>query len=119
MALEAILPMPAHVAYNGRRAEGRCGKTMLGDPVVKRKIGMNIQLPNDAMQFVEGLVTSGEFESTNDAITEGVRLLMSRQQLRADIQKGINELDAGLGIDGDEVFSELRARAKAAVEGAS
>ena len=119
VAYETILPMSAHVAYNGRRAEGPCGKTMLGDPVVKRKIGMNIQLPSDAMQFVEGLVTSGEFESTNDAITEGVRLLMSRKLLRADIQKGINELDAGLGIDGDEVFSQLRARAKAAVEGAS
>lgn len=80
---------------------------------------MNIQLPRDAMQFVEGLVTSGEFESTNEAVTEGVRLLMSRQRLRADIQKGIDELDAGLGVEGEEVFAELRARAKAATESAS
>lgn len=80
---------------------------------------MNIQLPNDAMQFVEGLVASGEFESTNDAVTEGVRLLMNRQRLRADIQKGFDELDAGLGVDGEDLFAELRARAKAAVESAS
>ncbi|MBC8350835.1 MAG: CopG family transcriptional regulator [Planctomycetes bacterium] len=77
---------------------------------------MNVQLPNDAMQFVEGLVASGEYESTDEAVADGVRLLMSRQRLRADIQKGIDELDAGLGVDGEEVFAELRARAKAAVE---
>jgi len=77
---------------------------------------MNIQLPSDAMQFIEGLVASGEYNSANDAVVDGVRLLMSRQQLRADIQKGIDELDAGLGIDGDEVFAELRERAKSVVE---
>ncbi len=80
---------------------------------------MDVQLPNDAMQFVKGLVASGEFELANEAVTEGVRLLMSRQRLRADIQKGVNELDAGLGMDGEEMFADLRARAKAAVESAS
>ena len=77
---------------------------------------MNIELPSDAMKFVEGLVASGEYNSANDAVVDGVRLLMSRQQLRADIQKGIDELDAGLGIDGKEVFAELRERAKSVVE---
>ncbi|MEJ7594436.1 MAG: hypothetical protein WKF77_23115 [Planctomycetaceae bacterium] len=80
---------------------------------------MDVQLPNDAMHFVKGLVASGEFELANEAVTEGVRLLMSRQRLRADIQKGVNELDAGLGMDGEEMFADLRARAKAAVESAS
>ncbi len=77
---------------------------------------MNIELPSDALQFVEGLVASGEYESANDAVVEGVRLLMARQQLRAEIQKGIDELDAGLGIDGKQVFGELRERAKTIVE---
>ena len=73
---------------------------------------MNIELPEDAVQFVEGLVASGQFASADEAVAEGVRLLMSRQQLRADIQKGVDELDAGQGIDGEEVFAELRERAK-------
>lgn len=77
---------------------------------------MNIQLPSDAMQFVEGLVASGEYDSASDAVVDGVRLLMSRQQLRADVQKGIDELDAGLGVDGQEVFAELRERARSVVE---
>ncbi|MEX0818387.1 MAG: CopG family transcriptional regulator [Pirellulaceae bacterium] len=77
---------------------------------------MNIELPADAVQFVQGLVASGQYESANEAVADGVRLLMSRQQLRADIQKGIDELDAGLGIDGETVFAELRARAKELME---
>ena len=73
---------------------------------------MNIELPEDAVQFVDGLVASGQFASADEAVAEGVRLLMSRQQLRADIQKGVDELEAGQGIDGEEVFAELRERAK-------
>jgi antitoxin ParD1/3/4 len=79
---------------------------------------MNIELPADAVQFVEGLVASGQYKSANDAVAEGVRLLMSRQRLRAEIQKGIDELDAGQGFDGDVVFSELRERAKKLMESA-
>lgn len=71
---------------------------------------MNVQLSPDSMQFVEGLVASGQFESAEAVVAAGVQLLKSQQQLRAEIQKGINELDAGQGIDGDFVFSELRER---------
>lgn len=77
---------------------------------------MNVQLSPDAMQFVEGLVASGQFDSADAAIAAGVQLLKSQQQLRAEIQKGIDELDAGQGIDGEVVFAELRERAKKAME---
>ena len=73
---------------------------------------MNVDLPADAAQFIEGLVASGQYKSVDDAVADGVRLLMHRQRLRADIQKGIDELDAGQGIEGSEVFADLRERAK-------
>ena len=72
---------------------------------------MKIDRPADAMEFVEALVASGQYRSANEAVADGVRLLMSRQQLRADIQKGIDELDAGQGMDGSVVFAELHKRA--------
>ncbi len=73
---------------------------------------MQIDLPGDAAQFIERLVASGEYQSADDAVAAGVRLLMARQQLRAEIQKGINELDAGQGVQGEKVFAELRQRSK-------
>ena len=79
---------------------------------------MNIELPADAVHFVEALVAAGQYKSADEAVAEGIRLLMSRQQLRAEIQTGIEELDAGQGIDGETVFAELRERATKLVESA-
>jgi len=79
---------------------------------------MNVELSTEAIQFVEGLVASGQFPSAKEAVAEGVRLLMSQQQLRAELQKGVDELDAGKGIDGDVVFGELRERSKKLMESA-
>ena len=78
----------------------------------KSEVVMQIDLPNDATQFIEQLVASGEYPSADDALVDGVRLLMARKQLQAVIQKGIGELDAGDGIEADRVFAELRQRSK-------
>jgi antitoxin ParD1/3/4 len=77
---------------------------------------MNVDLPAEATKFIEALVASGEYESAEQAVAEGVRLLMTRRQLREDIQKGVDELDAGLGIEGEKVFAELRDRARRRVD---
>ena len=50
-----IVPRQTHVDKVGRCAEGLSVKTMLAAPV---------------MQFVEGLVASGQFESAEAAIVE-------------------------------------------------
>ncbi len=80
---------------------------------------MNIDLTTEAVHFIEGLVASGKYASANEAVADGVRLLMSRQQLTAEIQKGITELDGGQGIDGTLVIAELRERAKRLMDKAS
>ncbi len=77
---------------------------------------MNVQLNSESLQFVEGLVAAVQFKSAEEAVAEGVRLLMSQQKLRAELQKGIDEADAGLTVDGEEVFAELRERANKLME---
>ena len=72
---------------------------------------MNINLPPDQQAFIENLVQSGRFASPDDAISECVRLLVSREQLRAEIAVGIEQADREDVIDHDTVFADLRARA--------
>lgn len=68
---------------------------------------MNINLPNDVKEFVYKLVGNGRFESEEAVIAEGLRLLISREQLRAEVAQGLKQLDDGEWIDGDTVFAEL------------
>ena len=70
---------------------------------------MNLNLPSEVNDFVKGLVAQGRFNSEEDAIVEGIKLLMGREQLRGEIQKGVKQLEAGEFYDEDTVFEELNA----------
>ncbi|MCR9210536.1 MAG: CopG family transcriptional regulator [bacterium] len=70
---------------------------------------MNLNFPSEVNDFVKGLVAQGRYSSEQDAIVEGVKLLMEREQLRGEIQKGVKQLDAGESCDEDTVFSEINA----------
>ena len=68
---------------------------------------MNLKLPSEVSDFVKDLVAQGRFNSEEDAIVEGIKLLMGREQLRGEIQKGVKQLDAGNFYDEDAVFAEV------------
>lgn len=68
---------------------------------------MNINLPNYFNEFAKNIIVDGRFESEEAVIVEDLRLLMTQEQLRREIAKGINQLDDGDWIDGDTVFREL------------
>ena len=70
---------------------------------------MNLNLPSEVNDFVQGLVAQGRFTSEEDAIVEGVKLLMGREQLRGEIQKGVKQLDAGEFYDEETVSNEVEA----------
>ena len=70
---------------------------------------MNLDLPNEVSDFVRGLVSQGRFDSEEAAVVEGIRLLMSRETLRGEIQKGIDQLDRAEWFDEETVFGELEA----------
>ena len=70
---------------------------------------MNLDLPNDINEFVKALVSEGRFDSEEAAVLEGVRMLMGREQLKGEIQVGIDQLDNGQHFDEETVFAELNA----------
>jgi len=69
---------------------------------------MNLNLPNEVNDFVKGLVSQGRFDSEEAAVVEGVRLLMNREQLRGEIQKGVDQLDNGDCFNEETVFAEVK-----------
>ena len=83
---------------------------------------MNISLTPQLEKLVQERVKSGLYTSASEVIREALRLLDSRdrglaQQLRADVESGLRQLDAGQSrpFDADAVGRITRAgRAKLA-----
>ncbi len=76
---------------------------------------MQIPLNPELEQLIYDKVNSGRYPSVSEVIREGLRLLDERDrlaenrltELKQKIQIGIQELNQGVGIDGDTVFAEL------------
>lgn len=77
---------------------------------------MNVSLTPELETIVTKKVKSGLYNSASEVVREGLRLLQQRDEirelklegLRKEIQKGIDDLEAGRFSDGDEVMSEFR-----------
>ena len=78
---------------------------------------MDIQLPQEQQSAIEALVTSGRFSSVQEAVSEGIRLLLSNERLREAVQVGIDQADRGELHDHDTVFAQLKAMAAEATGG--
>ncbi len=63
-------------------------------------------------EFVQDALAKGVYASRQQLLDEAVELLKKRERLRGMIQEGLDELDRGEGIPGDEVFARLEARAE-------
>jgi len=82
---------------------------------------MNIALTPELEKLVEEKVKSGRYQSASAVISEGLRLLQSRdqyqelrlQEVRAKIQQGLDQLDRGEGLDGEQVYAEMKRRSAA------
>ncbi|MDZ8035277.1 type II toxin-antitoxin system ParD family antitoxin [Nostoc sp. DedSLP04] len=76
---------------------------------------MNVSLTPELEQLVKDKVNSGRYHSVSEVMGEALRLLDERDrlqeqrlaELKAKIQVGIEELERGEGIDGEEVFVEI------------
>jgi len=81
---------------------------------------VSINLPPDLNSLVERKVTSGQFHSAEEVVAEGLRLLQEREELgkpdfefstleelEAKLAVGLEQLERGEGIPGEQVFAEL------------
>lgn len=77
---------------------------------------MNISLTPELERLVEERVKSGRYATASEVIREGLRLLEEQEELkqqrladvRRKIDRGLDQLDKGLGIPGSEARARLR-----------
>jgi Arc/MetJ-type ribon-helix-helix transcriptional regulator len=63
-------------------------------------------------EFLHSVVASGRYRSEVEALNEAIRLLQRRDELRAQLEQGEKELDAGMAIPAEQVFDSLESRAR-------
>jgi antitoxin ParD1/3/4 len=79
---------------------------------------MNVSLSPELEQLIEEKVKTGMYNSASEVIRAGLRLLQEQdelrqirlQELKREVQKGLDQIERGEVVDGDEVFRELRER---------
>jgi putative addiction module CopG family antidote len=74
---------------------------------------MTIRLPKDLRRFVQAKVESGRFTSSDEAITEAVRLLRQREEAEEartleGIRQGLEDVRAGRTQPLAEAFTDIR-----------
>jgi antitoxin ParD1/3/4 len=84
---------------------------------------MNVSLGEKWEQFVDGKVKSGDYQTASEVLRDGLRLLEKEEllkriavgslsELETKMLRAAESLDAGKGLDGEEVFARLRQRIK-------
>ncbi len=77
---------------------------------------MNVSLTPELESLVQSKVQSGRYQSASEVIREGLRLLddqdrlreMQLGEVRRKIQVGVDQLDRGEGIAGDDVLAAMK-----------
>ena len=77
---------------------------------------MDITLQPELEQFIQEKITSGQYQSVNEAVNAGLKILMEREliyqgrfdQLRQEIMVGIEASERGEVVDSETVFNSIR-----------
>ena len=77
---------------------------------------MSVDIPDHFSAAIQRLISEGKYQNESDIVEEGIRLVIAHERLNAEIQAGINELDAGKSVDATEVYAEARKRIRSAEE---
>lgn len=83
---------------------------------------LTISVTPDLEAFIRERVASGRFDTASDVVREGLKLLEGREhereavidELRREIEIGLEQAKAGQLRDGRAVFEELRGRIRQA-----
>jgi len=81
-------------------------------------------VPPELQRFVEQELASGRYQSAEEVVAEGLRLLRERKlyELRKDVDAGVQQLDRGEGIELEDqetlqrFFDDIKGRGRLRLE---
>jgi antitoxin ParD1/3/4 len=80
---------------------------------------MNVSLTPELEQYIAGKVATGMYQTASEVVREALRSLREKEEheakinaLRADLDAGLNQLDAGQGKPGSakKTLADLRSK---------
>ncbi len=79
-----------------------------------KRENISVSFTREQAEFLASCVESGRYQSTSEAVREGVRLLEDQQahrkaeieRARAMVHEGADQLDQGHAVNGDTFFKE-------------
>lgn len=86
---------------------------------------MNVSLTRELERWVMERVQGGRYRSASEVVREALRMLQEREAehalrleaLRREVGVGLDELDRGQGVDGEDAFDRVLARIASAGKG--
>jgi predicted transcriptional regulator len=73
---------------------------------------MPVEITTEVKHLVEAIYRDGNFADETAVLTEALRVYRRRQQLVADVNAGVAQLDRGEGVAAEEVFERLQKKAQ-------
>jgi len=80
-------------------------------------VTLNVSLSARHRKLIDREVKVGRAGSASEVVREGLRLYEERRlrdesiaRIRREIEAGVDQLDRGESLDGEQVFKELRAK---------
>ncbi|HYW09711.1 MAG TPA: type II toxin-antitoxin system ParD family antitoxin [Longimicrobium sp.] len=76
---------------------------------------MNVSLTPELDRYVEEKVKSGRYRSASEVLRESLRAMQQAEEerearlvaLRREVGRGVDELDRGLGVNGEQAFARV------------
>ena len=80
------------------------------------RASVNVSITPELEEFVQSLVASGRYHSASEVVRDALRLLrrhdeltrIEAEELRREIQLGLDDLEQGRVVDGEQAFEEIR-----------
>lgn len=80
---------------------------------------MNVSLTPKLEKYIQNKVKTGRYTSASEVVREALRQLENNEErerelkeFRAELDRGIAQAEAGLTVDGEEVFAKIRQKSR-------